>query len=57
MPVAVVTDSTACLPPGTVDEFPVTVVPIRVTINGYSGAEGSEITTVDIARAFEERRV
>lgn len=57
MPVAVVTDSTACLPPGAEDEYPLTIIPMRVTINGYSGAEGTEITTVDIARAFQERRV
>src|SRR5690606_26810563 len=57
MPVAVVTDSTACLPPGTEDAYPLTVIPMRVTINGFSGAEGTEVTTADIARAFGERRV
>lgn len=57
MPVAVVTDSTACLPPGTEHEFPLTVIPMRVTVNGYSGAEGTEVTAEDIARAFQARRV
>jgi DegV family protein with EDD domain len=57
MPVAVVTDSTSCLPADVLRRYPVTVVPLPVTINGISGAEGVDITTADMARAFGQRRL
>ena len=55
MGVAVVTDSTAYLPSSRRDD--VTVIPLPVTINGVTGLEGVEVTAVDMARAFDQRRV
>ncbi|HIW63632.1 MAG TPA: DegV family protein [Candidatus Stackebrandtia excrementipullorum] len=57
MPVAVVTDSTACLPPGIASRYPVTVVPMPVTVNGIDGREGIDVTSEDVQAALGERRV
>jgi DegV family protein with EDD domain len=57
MPIAVVTDSTACLPAELVAEAAVTVVPLTVVIDGVPGREGAEVTTDDVARALVARRV
>ncbi|CAM3551052.1 DegV family protein [Stackebrandtia soli] len=57
MSVAVVTDSTACLPAELRDRYDITVVPIPVTVNGVTGEEGIDFTPADMATAFAARRV
>jgi DegV family protein with EDD domain len=57
MPIAVVTDSTASLPPDLVADAAVTVVPLTVVIDGVPGREGADVTTDDVARALVARRV
>jgi DegV family protein with EDD domain len=53
--VAVVTDSTAYLPPGMADEFAVRVVPLRVTIGNRTGTDGVDISPADVTVALRER--
>ncbi|MGY1820929.1 DegV family protein [Geodermatophilus sp. SYSU D00079] len=55
MSVAVVTDSTAYLPPELVDQYAVEVVPLYVVMAGHSGREGEEIGPSDVARALAGR--
>ncbi len=55
MPVAVVTDSTAYLPPEVVGRYGIEVVPCYVVLAGRSGREGEEITPADVARALGTR--
>ncbi|MGY1707019.1 DegV family protein [Geodermatophilus sp. SYSU D00697] len=55
MSVAVVTDSTAYLPPRLVEQYSVEVVPLYVVMAGHSGQEGSEIGPADVARALGVR--
>src|SRR3954453_24239609 len=55
--VAVVTDSTAYLPPGVADKHDVGVVPLHVVLGLRSGAEGVEVSPADVASALAERRV
>lgn len=50
--VAVVTDSTAYLPNGLADRLSIRVVPLQVVLGGRSGAEGSEVTPVEVALAL-----
>ena len=50
--VALVTDSTAYLPPRLVAEWRLTVVPLQVVVDGRSQAEGLEITSGQIAAAL-----
>ena len=50
--VAVVTDSTAYLPDGLAGPLCVTVVPLQVVLGGVAGAEGSEVTPADVAKAL-----
>ncbi|MFC4144875.1 DegV family protein [Micromonospora mangrovi] len=57
MPVAVVTDSTAYLPPELVREHRLTVVPLTVVLNGAEGLEGVETFPADATRALGGRRV
>ncbi|MCF0095082.1 DegV family protein [Micromonospora sp. MH99] len=57
MPVAVVTDSTAYLPPELVRLHRLTVVPLTVVLNGAEGLEGVETQPADATRALRERRV
>ncbi len=57
MPVAVVTDSTAYLPPELVREHRLTVVPLTVVLAGVEGLEGVETLPVDATRALRARRV
>ncbi|MEV6370483.1 DegV family protein [Micromonospora musae] len=57
MPVAVVTDSTAYLPPELVRTHRLTVVPLTVVLNGAEGLEGVEISPVDAIRALGARRL
>src|SRR5918998_725479 len=56
MPVAVVTDSTAYLPPELVDEYDIEVVPLYVVLAGRSGREGRDIGPSDVAHALSVRR-
>jgi DegV family protein with EDD domain len=53
--VAVVTDSTAYLPPRLVEQYSVEVVPLYVVMAGHSGREGAEIGPADVARALGVR--
>ncbi|MEV0428925.1 DegV family protein [Micromonospora sp. NPDC050495] len=57
MPVAVVTDSTAYLPPELVRAHRLTVVPLTVVLNGAEGLEGIETFPADATRALGGRRV
>ncbi|GHJ06220.1 hypothetical protein TPA0907_05870 [Micromonospora humidisoli] len=57
MSVAVVTDSTAYLPPGPVRAHRLTVVPLTVVLNGAEGLEGVETLPADATRALGGRRV
>lgn len=50
--VAVVTDSTAYLPPGTADAEGLTVVPLQVILDGRSHPEGAATSGADVARAL-----
>jgi DegV family protein with EDD domain len=55
--VAVVTDSTAYLPPGMADRHGVSEVPLHVVLGDRTGAEGKEVSPGDVARALAERRL
>ncbi|MEH0984330.1 DegV family protein [Micromonospora sp. CPCC 205556] len=57
MPVAVVTDSTAYLPPELVQAHRLTVVPLTVVLNGAEGLEGVETFPADATRVLSGRRV
>lgn len=50
--VAVVTDSTAYLPPELVAEYDLTVVPLLVVLGGRSLAEGVDVTSDEVAAAL-----
>jgi DegV family protein with EDD domain len=54
MAVAVVTDSSACLPVGVAPS--VEVVPLVVVINGLEGLEGVDVGPADVSAAFGARR-
>jgi fatty acid kinase fatty acid binding subunit len=54
--VAVVTDSTAYLPPDLVERYGLTVVPLQVVVGGRSLAEGVEVTSAEVAQALREWR-
>jgi DegV family protein with EDD domain len=53
--VAVVTDSTAYLPPGVADELGLGVVPLRVTVGTRIGTDGVDVSPADVTRALRER--
>ncbi|WP_222193247.1 DegV family protein [Modestobacter italicus] len=55
MSVAVVTDSTAYLPPEVVDTLGIEVVPLYVVLAGRSGREGSDVTSAEVARSLAVR--
>jgi DegV family protein with EDD domain len=55
VPVAVVTDSTAYLPPALVEQYAIRVVPLYVVLAGHSGREGQDISPADVARALATR--
>ena len=55
MPVAVVTDSTAYLPPDLVDQYDIEVVALYVALAGHSGREGRDIEPAEVARALGNR--
>ena len=50
---AVVTDSTAYLPPKAAEDLGVVVVPLEVILEGRSYAEGTEIGAERVARALQ----
>ncbi|MFA1539281.1 DegV family protein [Actinomadura monticuli] len=53
--VAVVTDSTAYLPPGLAERHGLTVVPLQIAVGGAARDEG-DITTAEAAQALKEWR-
>jgi DegV family protein with EDD domain len=53
--VAVITDSTAYLPPDLVEGYGIHVVPLYVVLAGRSGREGLDIGPDDVARALSVR--
>ena len=55
--VAVVTDSTAYLPPGVAEREGVGVVPLHVVLGRRTGVEGLQVSPDDVAQALSERRV
>jgi DegV family protein with EDD domain len=55
MSVAVVTDSTAYLPPDLVERLGIEVVPLYVGLAGRSGREGTDVTPDEVARALSTR--
>ena len=55
--VAVVTDSTAYLPPGVADRHGISEVPLHVVLGGRTGTEGKEVSPGDVAQALAERRL
>jgi DegV family protein with EDD domain len=52
--VAVVTDSTAYLPPGSAERHGITVVPLQVILGGQALVEGVEVDSVRLAKAFAD---
>ena len=55
MSVAVITDSTAYLPPELVEGYGIQVVPLYVVLPGHSGREGLDVAPADVARALSVR--
>jgi DegV family protein with EDD domain len=55
--VAVVTDSTAYLPPGVGQSLGIGEVPLHVVLGGRTGAETVEISPAQVAEALAERRM
>lgn len=56
MTVAVVTDSTACIPAISVAELGIHVVPLHVVVDGRSRTEGLQISSSEVAEALRARR-
>jgi DegV family protein with EDD domain len=56
-PVAVVTDSTAYLPPDLAASAALTVVPLTVVAGGVEGLEGIDVSPQDVTHALAVRRV
>jgi DegV family protein with EDD domain len=52
--VAIVTDSTAYLPPGLAERHDVAVVPLQLTVGGVLREEGVDVNAADAARALRE---
>jgi len=52
--VAVVTDSTAYLPPDLARRYRVEVVPLHVVLGGVTGAEGTQVSPAQVAAALRE---
>jgi DegV family protein with EDD domain len=53
MAVAIVTDSTACLPPETIGDLGISVVPLRVTLGARTAIDGVDVSSTDVARALQ----
>jgi DegV family protein with EDD domain len=56
MPIAVVTDSTAYLPPQLLREHNIAVVPVRVVVGGVSHEEGGDGSAQAVAEALSQWR-
>ncbi|QJY47200.1 DegV family protein [Pseudonocardia broussonetiae] len=56
-PTAIVTDSTAYLPPGVADERGVRIVPLEVRLGSRTGREGVDIDTAALTAALADHRV
>ncbi|MGW7262869.1 DegV family protein [Streptomyces sp. NPDC054842] len=54
--VAIVTDSTAYLPPGTMERHGITAVPLTVVLGDRALEEGTEISARSLAQALQKRR-
>ncbi|MFF2506233.1 DegV family protein [Streptomyces sp. NPDC058067] len=54
--VAIVTDSTAYLPQGTMERHGITAVPLTVVLGDQALDEGAEISTRSLAEALQKRR-
>ncbi|WP_225821257.1 DegV family protein [Streptomyces naphthomycinicus] len=54
--VAIVTDSTAYLPPRTMERHDITAVPLTVVLGDQALEEGTEISTRSLAQALQKRR-
>ncbi|MGW4754511.1 DegV family protein [Streptomyces chartreusis] len=54
--VAIVTDSTAYLPPRTMERHGISAVPLTVVVGGQALDEGTEISTRSLAQALQKRR-
>ncbi|MFE4409466.1 DegV family protein [Streptomyces sp. NPDC056821] len=54
--VAIVTDSTAYLPPRTMERHGITSVPLTVVLGDQALEEGTEISTRSLAQALQKRR-
>ncbi|KUM90684.1 MULTISPECIES: DegV family protein [Streptomyces] len=54
--VAIVTDSTAYLPQGTMERHGITAVPLTVVLGDRALEEGTEITARSLAQALQKRR-
>jgi DegV family protein with EDD domain len=54
--IAVVTDSTAYLPPALVASAGISVVPLSVVLGGASGTEGVDVGPAEVARTLAARR-
>ncbi|MEU4151029.1 DegV family protein [Streptomyces sp. NPDC026659] len=54
--VAIVTDSTAYLPPGAMERHGITAVPLTVVLGDQALEEGTEISTRSLAQALQKRR-
>jgi DegV family protein with EDD domain len=54
--VAVVTDSTACLPADLLAAHGVAVVPLRVTLGSRSAVDGVDVTSADLAAALKDKQ-
>lgn len=56
--VAVVTDSTSCLPAATLEELRIGVVPLRVTLGHRTAVDdGVDVTSAQVTRALRDRQV
>jgi len=55
--VAIVTDSTAYLPPQTMERYAITAVPLTVVIGDRALEEGTEISARSLAEALQKRRL
>jgi DegV family protein with EDD domain len=53
--VAVVTDSTACLPAATIDRLSISVVPLRVTMGSRTATDGVDVSSAEVARALQAK--
>lgn len=55
VPVAVVTDSTAYLPPGLAERHDIRVVPIHVVVDGVASLDGVDLGATDLVAALGRR--